>query len=93
MEAFSKMVGDATSVISGVTGATGATGANTSKPKNNKWNTATGNKSPHVNFPAASGGMGAPSQKGGRYWNKKNKNKNKSKKNRNRKNKTRKNRK
>ena len=92
MEAFSKMVSSVTNTVASATGATGATAANTSKPKNlSKWNTATGNKSPHVNFSAASGGMGAPSQKGGRCWNKKNKNK--SKKNRNRKNKTRKNRK
>ena len=78
---------------SSATGATGATGANTSK--NNKGKVtglgpeiAAGNT--HVTNSTATGGMGTPSQKGGRCYRK---NRNRSNRNRNRRNKTRKNRK
>ena len=89
-------------LTSSVSGAMGATGANSSKKNNTKVtglgsNIAPGNT--HVPNSSATGGMGTPSQRGGRS-NRKNKNKsnknksnkNKSNKNRNRKNKTRKNR-
>ena len=95
-------------LTSSVSGAMGATGANSSKKNNTKVtglgsNIAPGNT--HVPNSSATGGMGTPSQRGGRSnKNRKNKNKNKNKsnknksnknksnKNRNRKNKTRKNR-
>jgi hypothetical protein len=93
---LSSSVSSAVSGVTGATGATGAAGANSSKKNNSKVtglgsNIAAGNT--HVNNPTATGGMGTPSQKGGRCWSKKNRNrKNKSKKNRNRKNKSNKNR-
>ena len=79
-------------LTSSVSGAMGATGANSSK-KNNKVTglgpeIAAGNT--HVTNSGATGGMGTPSQKGGRS-NRKNKNKNKSNKNKSNKNKSNKN--
>lgn len=92
MQALSEMFSSAASAVSGATGAsaTGSSGANSSKKNNSKVTglgpeIAPGNT--HVPNSTATGGMGTPSQRGGRCWKK-----NRSNKNRNRKNKTRKNR-
>ena len=81
------------SATSAVTGAVGATGANSPKKNNTKVTGLGSNIAPdntHVNNSTATGGMGTPSQKGGRS-NRKNKNKNKSNKNKSNKNKSNKN--
>jgi hypothetical protein len=87
---FSGLSSSVSSAVSGVTGAAGAAGAAGGNKNKGGLGPQYAKDNTHVNYPAKNGGMGTPSQKGGRCWKK---NKNKSKKNRNRKNKSRKNRK
>ena len=92
MQALSEMFSSAASAVTGATGATGAAGASAanSSRKNNSKVTGLGPEiapgNTHVPNSTATGGMGTPSQRGGRCYKKNRSNKNRNSKNKSRKN-------